>query len=152
MRASDSHFSVWLDHLECYTPCFGVISGQIDHETRPARETKGHNENCRCVARNVACRVELVSRSLESVIGRKLAPETADYQHRIDATGLVCPEPLMIVRNKVREMLPGEVVFVVASDPSTDRDFRDFCRFMGHELLNKTVAGDRFEYHIRKGR
>lgn len=58
----------------------------------------------------------------------------------------------MIVRNKVREMNPGEVLFVVATDPSTDRDFRDFCRFMGHELVSKRQAGDRLEYLIRKGK
>ncbi len=76
---------------------------------------------------------------------------TSDYDCYIDAVGLVCPEPLMIVRNKVREMQRGEVLLVVATDPSTDRDFRDFCRFMGHELLSKARTGDRLEYRIRKG-
>ncbi len=57
----------------------------------------------------------------------------------------------MMVRNKVREMQRGEVLFVVATDPSTDRDFRDFCRFMGHELVGKSLAADRLEYRIRKG-
>ncbi len=80
-----------------------------------------------------------------------MAPENTDFQHQIDAIGLVCPEPLMIVRNKVREMRVGEILFVVATDPSTDRDFRDFCRFMGHELLSKSSTGERLEYRIRKG-
>ena len=57
----------------------------------------------------------------------------------------------MIVRNKVREMRQGEVLFVVATDPSTDRDFRDFCRFMGHELVSKKQTGDQLAYWIRKG-
>ena len=57
----------------------------------------------------------------------------------------------MIVRNKVRELRHGEVLYVVATDPSTDRDFRDFCRFMGHELLSKAQVGERLEYRIRKG-
>lgn len=74
-----------------------------------------------------------------------------NHDHFIDAVGLVCPEPLMIVRNKVREMRRGEVLCVVATDPSTDRDFRDFCRFMGHELLSKGQTGDRLEYLIKKG-
>lgn len=74
-----------------------------------------------------------------------------DAQHRIDATGLICPEPLMIVRNKVREMQVGEVLHVVATDPSTARDFTNFCRFMGHELVDQASAGDILEYWIRKG-
>ncbi len=83
--------------------------------------------------------------------GRTLAAETTKHDYFIDAAGLVCPEPLMIVRNKVREMRRGEVLFVVATDPSTDRDFRDFCRFMGHELVGRNQAGDRLRYWIRKG-
>ena len=74
-----------------------------------------------------------------------------DADAEIDATGLVCPEPLMLVRNRVREMRPGEVLRVVATDPSTGRDFRDFCRFMGHCLLAERCDGPTFEYWIRKG-
>ena len=77
--------------------------------------------------------------------------ETSDYDCFVDAVGLVCPEPLMIVRNRVREMRRGQVLYVVATDPSTDRDFRDFCRFMGHELVGKAQSGNRLEYRIRKG-
>ncbi len=57
----------------------------------------------------------------------------------------------MIVRNKVREMAAGEVLYVIASDPSTDRDFKNFCRFMGHHLIAQRNLEDRFEYWIRKG-
>lgn len=72
-------------------------------------------------------------------------------QHRIDATGLVCPEPLMIVRNKVREIATGEVVHVIATDPSTRRDFANFCRFLGHEMVDQTEAEGVIEFWIRKG-
>lgn len=71
--------------------------------------------------------------------------------HAIDAVGLVCPEPLMIVRNKVRSMAPGETVSVVATDPSTVRDFTNFCRFMGHELARSTRDGELYRFVIRKG-
>lgn len=72
-------------------------------------------------------------------------------QHRIDATGLVCPEPLMIVRNKVREMADGEVVHVIATDPSTRRDLTNFCRFLGHEMVAQNQTGEVLEFWIRKG-
>ena len=73
----------------------------------------------------------------------------ADYA--IDAEGLVCPEPLMIVRNKVREMASGETVSIVATDPSTVRDFTQFCRFMGHDLADSRRDGERYRFVIRKG-
>lgn len=70
--------------------------------------------------------------------------------HAIDAVGLECPEPLMILRNKVRSMAVGETVSVVATDPSTVRDFTNFCRFMGHELAESCADGDRYRFTIRK--
>jgi tRNA 2-thiouridine synthesizing protein A len=68
----------------------------------------------------------------------------------LDATGLVCPEPLMLVRNRVREMRSGEVLHVRATDPSTGRDFHNFCRFMGHRMVAEERDGPLFEYWIRK--
>ncbi len=57
----------------------------------------------------------------------------------------------MVVRNKVREMIAGQVLYVTATDPTTQRDFSDFCRFMGHRLEAERRHDDRLEYWIRKG-
>ena len=73
----------------------------------------------------------------------------ADF--RVDAVGLKCPEPLMIVRNRVRGMEAGETVAIEATDPSTVRDFVNFCRFMGHVLERNEQVGERFHFVIRKG-
>ena len=69
----------------------------------------------------------------------------------LDARGLVCPEPLMLVRNRVREMHQGEVLHILATDPSTARDFTNFCRFMGHELQRQEHNEAVFEFWIVKG-
>lgn len=69
----------------------------------------------------------------------------------VDTKGLWCPEPLIIVRNKVREMGSGEELFIQATDPSTQRDFTNFCRFMGHELVQASENDGIFEFVIRKG-
>jgi tRNA 2-thiouridine synthesizing protein A len=77
---------------------------------------------------------------------------TSDVDHRLDASGLLCPEPVMLLHNKVREMSVGEVLQVIATDPSTQRDIPKFCIFLGHELLRQAVLEDeRYEYLIRKG-
>lgn len=74
-------------------------------------------------------------------------------QHHLDARGLHCPEPVMMLHNKVREMQPGEVLEVLATDPSTTRDIPKFCRFLGHELVaqEKLEASAEYRYLIRKG-
>jgi tRNA 2-thiouridine synthesizing protein A len=69
----------------------------------------------------------------------------------LDTTGLVCPEPLMLVRNKMREMRTGQVLKVIATDPTTQRDFANFCRFMGHQLLNHELRGEVHHYQLQKG-
>lgn len=69
----------------------------------------------------------------------------------MDATGLFCPEPVMMLHNKVREMASGDLLEVVATDPSTERDIPKFCQFLGHQLIENQQQDDRFYYLIQKG-
>ena len=39
--------------------------------------------------------------------------------HILDTCGLFCPEPVMLLHNKIRDINSGEVVRVIATDPST---------------------------------
>ena len=70
---------------------------------------------------------------------------------KVDATGLRCPEPLMVVRNKMMDMKAGEVIMVKATDPSTSWDFPNFCKFLHHELIHKEIVEKQYYYWIRKG-
>ena len=70
---------------------------------------------------------------------------------KVDATGLRCPEPLMVVRNKMMDMKAGEVIMVKATDPSTSWDFPNFCKFLHHELIHKEIVEKKYYYWIRKG-
>ena len=69
----------------------------------------------------------------------------------LDATGLMCPEPLMLVRNQIREMEVEQVLHIVATDPTTKRDLEQFCRFMKNEMLESKVSNEILEFWIRKG-
>ncbi|MDC0237323.1 sulfurtransferase TusA [Gammaproteobacteria bacterium] len=79
------------------------------------------------------------------------SPIVTEIDHEIDTRGLLCPEPLMLVRNRIRDMASDETLRIEATDPSTKRDFTNFCRFMGHQLVEASVNGDVFEYVIKKG-
>jgi len=57
----------------------------------------------------------------------------------------------MMLHNKVREMADGDLLEVVATDPSTERDIPKFCQFLGHQLVENTQQDDCFYYLIRKG-
>mgnify|MGYP003338444951 CR=1 FL=1 len=68
----------------------------------------------------------------------------------LDARGLFCPEPVMMLHNRVRDMASGEELLVVATDPSTQRDIARFCEFLGHALLESAEADGEFRFRIRK--
>lgn len=78
---------------------------------------------------------------------------TEAITHHLDARGLYCPEPVMMLHNKVRDMQAGELLEVIATDPSTTRDIPKFCGFLGHELVEKQelTATKEFRFVIRKG-
>ncbi|MEZ9926763.1 sulfurtransferase TusA [Vibrio breoganii] len=76
-------------------------------------------------------------------------PEVAN--HILEAEGLRCPEPVMMVRKTIRNMQDGEILLVKADDPSTVRDIPSFCRFMDHQLIAEKTDAAPFEYLIKKG-
>jgi len=69
----------------------------------------------------------------------------------LEAEGLRCPEPVMMIRKTIRAMNSGEILKVIADDPSTKRDIPTFCEFMDHHLLNKEIDQLPYQYWIKKG-
>jgi tRNA 2-thiouridine synthesizing protein A len=68
----------------------------------------------------------------------------------LDATGLLCPEPVMLLHKTVREVTGGAIIKMIATDPSTTRDVAKFCHFLGHELLHQESDEKSYTYIIRK--
>jgi len=81
-------------------------------------------------------------------MNNSLLPET---DHQLDAMGLRCPEPVMMLRQKIRKISVGETLLVSADDPSTARDIPSFCRFMEHQLISQQVEVFPFQFVIKKG-
>ncbi|MEQ3652642.1 MAG: sulfurtransferase TusA [Glaciecola sp.] len=75
--------------------------------------------------------------------------EKAD--HQLDAIGLRCPEPVMMIRLQIRKMQNGETLAISADDHSTTRDVPSFCRFMQHTLVASDTAQAPYRYVIKKG-
>lgn len=76
---------------------------------------------------------------------------TTTPDHILDATGLFCPEPVMLLHNRIRDMTAGDTLLVLATDPSTTRDIPKFCSFLGHELLEQDERDGQYHYLLRKG-
>lgn len=68
----------------------------------------------------------------------------------LDASGLYCPEPVMLLHNKIRDLNSGDILKVIATDPSTTRDIPKFCNFLEHELIEQQEQDSNYIYYIRK--
>ncbi len=75
----------------------------------------------------------------------------AEADRTLDAQGLRCPEPVMLVRKTVRGMETGQTLLIIADDPATTRDIPGFCRYMEHTLVAQTVDHPPYRYLLRKG-
>lgn len=72
-----------------------------------------------------------------------------EFHEELDATGLLCPEPVMLLHEKVPQLESGSLLKVIATDPSTTRDIAQFCRFLGHELVAQKEEGAQFVFLIK---
>ena len=70
---------------------------------------------------------------------------------RLDTSGLRCPEPLMLLRNRMRTLEVGARLYVRATDPASVRDFEQFCSFLGHRIAERSEEDERFDFLIEKG-
>lgn len=68
----------------------------------------------------------------------------------LDARGLNCPLPILKARKAIGELVAGEVLQVISSDPGSVADFASFCNQTGHALLSSREAGGGYEFQIRK--
>ena len=73
-----------------------------------------------------------------------------EVQETLDAIGLRCLEPVMMLRMTIRNMAAGEQLLVLADDHSTTRDVPSFCRFMEHTLVAAQTEQSPYQFVIEK--
>jgi len=61
--------------------------------------------------------------------------EAAPGDTTLDATGLLCPLPVLKARRALRDVPAGGILEVLATDPGAVKDFEHFCKTTGCELL-----------------
>ena len=73
-----------------------------------------------------------------------------EFDKELDARGLNCPLPILKAKKALTEMLSGEVLKVVATDPGSVRDFQAFARQTGNELVDQTSDDKEFVHYLRR--
>ena len=69
----------------------------------------------------------------------------------LDTSGLKCPLPVLKAKKALRRLDAGETLRVIATDPSTEQDFPEYCTNAGHELVASKETDGVYVFIIRKG-
>lgn len=68
----------------------------------------------------------------------------------LDLKGLACPLPIVKTAKAMRDLAPGALVEVLATDPGSVKDFAAWARTTGNELLESSQLGSVYRFVIRK--
>lgn len=72
------------------------------------------------------------------------------FDVEIDATGLMCPLPLLRLKKAMMELDSGAVVKIIATDPAAHLDFGVYIDQAGHVLMAKVNEANRQVFFIQK--
>jgi tRNA 2-thiouridine synthesizing protein A len=68
----------------------------------------------------------------------------------LDASGTLCPIPVVRTGQALKQMAHGQVLEVLATDPLAELDLAVFCQHTGHELIISETVDDQVRVRIRK--
>lgn len=68
----------------------------------------------------------------------------------LDVRGLVCPLPILRTKQLLANMISGQILKIVATDPGSVIDFQVFSDQTGNELLLLSETADTFIFILKK--
>lgn len=73
------------------------------------------------------------------------------FDKEIDVRGLNCPLPLLRTKKALAEMMGGQVLYIISTDPNSVKDIQAFSKQTGNELLLYAKRNDKeFEFYLRR--
>ena len=78
--------------------------------------------------------------------------EIMNIEDEIDATGLLCPLPVLKLRKRIKSINKGQVIKIFTDDPAAELDIPHFCNETNNKILKKTQEKDqtRFTFYVMK--
>ena len=68
----------------------------------------------------------------------------------LDMTGYFCPEPVIRVNEAIGDVEVGELLELLADDPSSKPDIQSWTKRTGHELISIEEDGGVFRFLVRR--
>ncbi|MDH5433870.1 MAG: sulfurtransferase TusA family protein [Gammaproteobacteria bacterium] len=69
------------------------------------------------------------------------------YKLHLNAENLVCPMPLLKMKQVLKKMHKGDTLLVTATDSGTSKDFKKYVEYAGYKLISYTTK-DKYYYWI----
>ena len=72
------------------------------------------------------------------------------FDKELDARGLNCPLPILRTKKALTDMVSGQVLRIMATDPGAVKDFQAFSRQTGNPLISSDTVDDAFVFFMKK--
>jgi tRNA 2-thiouridine synthesizing protein A len=72
------------------------------------------------------------------------------FDKELDARGLNCPLPILRTKKALTDMVSGQVLKVLATDPGSVKDFQAFSKQTGNALLGSDTVDNEFIFFMKK--
>jgi tRNA 2-thiouridine synthesizing protein A len=73
-----------------------------------------------------------------------------NYDKDLDARGLNCPLPILRTKKALTDMISGQVLRVLATDPGAVKDFQAFAKQTGNELVSHSEQENVYTFFMKK--
>jgi TusA-related sulfurtransferase len=68
----------------------------------------------------------------------------------LDCVGLACPMPIFKTSNKIKELVPGQVLEVQSDDDGIEKDMPAWCKMTGNEYIGLYKKDGEYRVYVRK--
>ena len=73
-----------------------------------------------------------------------------EFNLEVDASGFLCPLPLLRLKKALTGMTSGDVVKVIATDPAAHLDFGVYANQSGHQIIELIKHDNKQVFYIKK--
>jgi tRNA 2-thiouridine synthesizing protein A len=73
-----------------------------------------------------------------------------NFDKELDARGLACPLPILKTKKALNDMVSGQVLKVVATDPGSIKDMQAFATQTGNPLLSSTEENKVYLFFLQR--
>ena len=74
----------------------------------------------------------------------------SNFDQELDVRGLNCPLPILRAKKTLNTMTGGQILKIMATDPSSVKDYETFAKQTGNELLDSSEVEWEFHFTLKK--